>query len=84
MPKIVVETNIEIIPTEVWCSYCGHRFDHVDERSCPECGHDCLVITEGAELCSRQDPNPCDRPAADPKNGLHMCAECGDAYMHGF
>lgn len=34
--------------------------------------------------CSRQEPNPCNDIAADPANGLHMCAECGDAYMHGF
>lgn len=71
---------------ELRCSYCGHRFAHEGKppSCCPECGKDCMVPAEGAVLCSRQEPHPCDRPAVDPAKGLHMCAECGDAYMHGF
>ncbi len=34
--------------------------------------------------CSRQEVFTCTRIAVDPEKGLHMCADCGDAYMHGF
>jgi hypothetical protein len=43
-----------------------------------------MVPAEGAELCSFKEERGCNRPAVDPKRNLHMCNECGTAYMYGF
>ncbi len=75
------------VGTELWCSGCGHRFVHTGDKPpicCPECGGNCMVPADGAELCSFNEERGCGRPAVDPSEGLHMCNGCGTAYMHGF
>lgn len=67
----------------VWCSDCGHRFTTQDPSNdgwCPDCGGNVIIEKTAAQVCT--ECNSC--PAVDPENGLHMCAECGNAYMHGF
>ena len=67
----------------MWCCECGTEF--VGNGDCPFCGSNVSVPKEGAVLCSNQEePHPCTRPAVDPARDLHMCNNCGDAYIHGF